>query len=155
MKHKRTIVAVIAICLCTCVVPVNVLTADAKAEVLIEDNINKIGETGGYLTGSIKTVNQMEIERFFSGPSGHAFAAEQGNNLIDKLRGKNASVVGGDNAKNGADRKIINRDGSAIWIQDKYYSTASESVSAAFDRETGNYRYVDAEGKALQLGSTG
>lgn len=147
MKYKRIIVVVIAICLCTCIIPVNALAA----EVPIEDSVNKIGETGGYLTGSIKTVNQMEIERLFSSPSGHGFAAEQGNNLIDRLHGKNASVVGGDNAKNGADRKIINRDGSIIWIQDKYYSTATNTVSAAFDSETGNYRYIDAEGKAMQL----
>lgn len=147
MKYKRIIVVVIAICLCTCIIPVNALAA----EVPIEDSVNKIGETGGYLTGSIKTVNQMEIERLFSSPSGHGFAAEQGNNLIDRLHGKNASVVGGDNAKNGADRKIINRDGSVIWIQDKYYSTATNTVSAAFDSETGNYRYIDAEGKAMQL----
>ena len=73
MKYKRIIVVVIAICLCTCIIPVNALAA----EVPIEDSVNKIGETGGYLTGSIKTVNQMEIERLFSSPSGHGFAAEQ------------------------------------------------------------------------------
>lgn len=55
MKYKRIIVVVIAICLCTCIIPVNALAA----EVPIEDSVNKIGETGGYLTGSIKTVNQM------------------------------------------------------------------------------------------------
>ena len=151
MKYKRIIATTIVICLCTCVVPVKASTADAKIAVSIEDSSNKIGETGGYLASSIKTVNQMETERLFSNPSGHGFAAEQGNNLIDKLHGKNADVVGGDNAKNGADRKILNRDGSITWIQNKYYSTASNTVSAAFDSETGNYRYIDADGKAMQL----
>lgn len=151
MKHKRIIAIIIAICLCTCAVPVNALAADASIEVSTENNTSTFGEIGGYLAGSIKTVNQMETERLFSSPSGHGFAAEQGNNLIDKLHGKNASVVGGDNAKNGADRKIINRDGSVNWIQDKYYSTASKSVEAAFDSETGNYRYIDSESKPMQL----
>lgn len=77
----------------------------------------------------------MENERLFSNPTGHGFAAEQANNLVDRLHGKNATVVGGDNAKNGADRKILNRYGSPIWIQDKYYSTASNTVNAAFDNE--------------------
>ena len=36
-----------------------------------------IGEIGGYLEGSIKTVRQMENERLFSNPTGHGFAAEQ------------------------------------------------------------------------------
>ncbi len=149
MRYKRIIAATMAVCLCASVIPVSVLAADI--EVSTEDNTNIIGETGGYLAGSIKTVNQMETERLFSNPTGHGFAAEQGNNLIDILHGKNATVVGGDNAKNGADRKIINRDGSITWIQDKYYSTASKSVGAAFDNETGNYRYFDADNKPMQL----
>ncbi len=149
MRYKRIIAVAMALCLCASAVPVSVLAANI--EVSTEDNTNTIGEIGGYLAGSIKTVNQMETERMFSNPTGHGFAAEQGNNLIDKLQGKNASVVGGDNAKNGADRKIINRDGSITWIQDKYYSTASKSVEAAFDNETGNYRYIDADNKPMQL----
>ncbi len=69
MKYKRIIVAVIAICLCTGVVPVDVMTADAKAEVSIEDSINKIGETGGYLTGSIKTVTTSGVKRIMRPPT--------------------------------------------------------------------------------------
>ncbi len=35
-----------------------------------------------------------------AGSTAHGFAAEQGNNLIDVLKGYRARVVGGDNAKN-------------------------------------------------------
>ena len=45
---------------------------------------------------------------------------------------------------------IINRDGSITWIQDKYYSSASKSVNAAFD-DADQYRYLDGNGKPMQL----
>lgn len=151
MKNKNIIAAVIAFCLCACAMPVNILAANEKIEESTEKSNYSIGEIGGYLEGSIKTVRQMENERLFSNPTGHGFAAEQANNLVDRLHGKNATVVGGDNAKNGADRKILNRYGSPIWIQDKYYSTASNTVNAAFDNETGTYRYIDENDKPMQL----
>lgn len=117
-----------------------------------ESSVATIGEIGGYLAGNIKTVKNLKIEKSFKNPKGgHGFAAERANNLIDRLKGKKAIIVGDDNAKNGADRKIINRDGTVTFIQNKYYATASESVAAAFDEETGLYKYLDAEGKPMQL----
>lgn len=53
-----------------------------------------------------------------------------------------AVIIGNDNVLNGADRSIINRDGTKVLIQDKYYSTANNSVNAAFDSETGMYKYT-------------
>ena len=120
---------------------------DIEEEVKVET----IGEIGGYLEGNIKTVENLTAERKFNYAKGHGFAAERGNNLADVLKGKNATVVGDDNAKNGPDRKIINRNGEVTLIQDKYYSNASRSVSAAFDEETGLYRYMDGDGKPMQL----
>lgn len=116
-----------------------------------EEEPASIGEIGGYLEGNIKTVKNLNIERKFTYGGGHGFAAERANNLADVLKGKNATVVGDDNAKNGPDRKIINRNGEVTLIQDKYYSSAGKSVSAAFDEETGLYRYIDGEGKPMQL----
>ena len=115
-----------------------------------EESPTTIGELGGYLEGNLKTVENLTIERKFTYEKGHGFSAERANNLSDVLKGRNATVVGDDNAKNGPDRKIVNRNGEVTLIQDKYYSTASKSVSAAFDEETGLYRYVDAEGKPMQ-----
>ncbi len=79
--------------------------------------------------------------------TGHGFAAEIMNNENDIWAGKNAKIVGGDNALNGADRLV---DG--IEIQTKYYKTAARSVGAGFDNKgNGNYRYYNKEGKPMQL----
>lgn len=77
--------------------------------------------------------------------TGHGFAAEIMNNENDIWAGKNAKIVGGDNALNGADRLV---DG--IEIQTKYYKTAARSVGAGFDdKGSGNYRYYNKEGKPM------
>ena len=116
------------------------------------DETNSVGEVGGFLAGSIKTAIRLYDERKFTIPKGgHGFAAERANNLIDRLHGLNATVVGDNNVANGPDRKIINRDGSITWIQDKYYSTATDSVNAAFDDATGQYRYFDGDGNPMKL----
>lgn len=73
---------------------------------------------------------------------GHGFAAEDANNLADRLRGKDAEIVGKANERNGADRLV---DG--VSIQSKYYKTASETMHSAFDRN-GNYRYA---GQVLEV----
>ena len=106
-----------------------------------EEEVLTIGEIGGYLIGNIQTTHTLYAERRFSEPKhGHGFAAERGNNLIDVLKGIHTTVVGDDNKTDGPDRKIINRDGSITYIQDKYFASASASVADAFDTN-GNYRY--------------
>lgn len=98
----------------------------------------------GELEYSIRNTNHIgEIEKFHSN-QGHGFAAEQANNLIDVLKGRDATVIGGDNAKDGADRLVNGQH-----IQTKYCQTAYQSVDAAFENH--RYRYVDANGKAMQL----
>jgi hypothetical protein len=42
----------------------------------------------------------------FNTPRGHGFAAERANHIYDKLSGKDAKIVGDDNAKFGADRVV-------------------------------------------------
>lgn len=79
--------------------------------------------------------------------AGRGFMAEQANNMLDRLQGLDAKVVGGDNAKDGADRKV----GDAF-IQTKYYRSAVDSVYAAFaDHGKGNYRYYNADGTPMEL----
>ncbi|WP_295788490.1 hypothetical protein [uncultured Veillonella sp.] len=80
----------------------------------------------------------------FNGHQGHGFAAEQANHQIDIIKGREALILGDDNAKNGADRMV---DGQLI--QTKYCQTAAESVNAGF--RDGVYRYLDASGKPMQL----
>jgi hypothetical protein len=73
----------------------------------------------------------------YKGPNGgHGFAAEDANALNDKLRGKKVDKTGLSNELNGADRIV---DGKMI--QTKYYNTAQETVDAAFDKVSGNYKY--------------
>ena len=74
---------------------------------------------------------------------GHGFAAEDANNLNDRLRGKKSEVVGISNELNGADRVV---DG--VGVQSKYFQSASETIAAAFDSGSGNYRY---EGQVLEV----
>ena len=109
-----------------------------------------IGEAGGYLIGNLKTTNKLYADRKFSLPTGHGFAAENGNNLYDSLSGRKGKVVGDNNVKNGADRIVFNKNGTTTLIQDKYYSTPQRSVNAAFDSD-GFYKYVDGDGYPMQL----
>ena len=76
---------------------------------------------------------------------GHGFAAERANHLYDTVTGKDAHIVGDDNAKNGADRLV---DG--VSIQSKYCSTGSKCIKECFD-ETGKFRYLNADGSPMQI----
>ena len=76
-------------------------------------------------------------------PGGHGLAAEDANNLNDKLRGKIAEVIGISNELNGPDRVV-----NGVFVQSKYFRSASETVAAAFDSNSGYYRY---EGQVLEV----
>lgn len=80
----------------------------------------------------------------FNGRQGHGYAAEQGNNLYDTINGRNAEILGDDNAKNGPDRIV---DGQLI--QTKYCQNAKASVNSGF--KDGKYRYLDSNGNPMQL----
>ena len=106
-------------------------------------------EAGAYTVGNHSTVRGLLGQFGFVLERGHGFAAEVGNNFVDRLKGKNAAVVGNDFAKNGADRKIIGRHGAVTLIQTKYHSTAQGSISACFENDL--FRYVDADGIPMQI----
>lgn len=143
---QRFITALLCVSLLIGLLPFSALRGYASKE-----QRPTIGEMGGYLQGALQTIEKTYAERKFTAAQGHGFAAEQANNLSDVLRGEKAVVIGDNNAKNGADRKILNRDGTTTYIQDKYYSTASGSVNAAFDSVTGDYRYLTSDGTAMWL----
>ena len=109
---------------------------------------NKKYEAGenGYVAyqGSVENATNVNSIVKFNGHQGHGFAAERANNLIDKIEGRNAVIIGDDNAKNGPDRVV---DGTLI--QTKYCRTAADSINAAF--HDGKYRYLDANGNAMQI----
>lgn len=92
-------------------------------------------------TGSSVYSSQVK----FGGAQGHGFIAERANTVNDILAGKDARIVGDDNALNGPDRVV---DG--ISLQSKYCATAQASVGSAF--ESGEYRYIDkSTGKPIAL----
>ena len=74
---------------------------------------------------------------------GHGFAAEDANNFADTIRGKSAEIVGPPYELNGPDRVV---DG--LLIQSKYFRSAPETIAAAFDSSSGNYRYT---GQVLEV----
>ena len=144
---KRIIVFFLSICL---IIP-NIYTVNAKEDVIANEETEDftLGELGGYLYSFAKSNAKLFDERRFSWAGGNGFAAENANTLYEGFKGINTKVVGGDNAPNGADRIIINKDLSITQIQDKYFKTASESVGDAF--ENGKYRYMDSQGNPMLL----
>lgn len=151
MEHSTSVSQrLTAILLCICLL-MSLIPFSAPRGYASRDGRSLIGEIGGYLHGSLQTIQKTYAERKFTAAQGHGFAAERANNLFDVLHGEKAVIIGDNNAKNGADRKIINRDGTTTYIQDKYYSTASGSVNAAFDTATGEYRYLTSDGTAMWL----
>ena len=83
---------------------------------------------------------------FATNGQGHGFAAERGNTKIDRIFGRDARVVGDNNAKNGADRIVNGQE-----YQTKYHSTGARSVGSAFDGQHGNFRYFDTNGKPMPI----
>lgn len=79
-------------------------------------------------------------------PAGHGELAEEANNIIDRLQGHQAEILGRDNAKNGPDRSV---DG--VLIQTKYYKTAHGSLEACFDPSSHQYRYLTEDRTPMQL----
>lgn len=110
--------------------------ADKKSDVI---------NATGAAAGNIEATNYMvdDVDRFVT-PRGHGFAAEQMNDYWDKVHGHDAKVVGGNNAKDGADRIV---DG--IEIQTKYCKTGSKCIGECF--ENGKFRYINSAGKPMQI----
>lgn len=75
---------------------------------------------------------------------GHGFAAEKANHLRDVMAGRNAKLVGGDNARNGADRLV---DG--VQIQSKYCNSGSKCIQECF--HNGQFRYWNSDGSPMQI----
>ncbi|MBR4909463.1 MAG: hypothetical protein IKZ43_10690 [Acidaminococcaceae bacterium] len=82
----------------------------------------------------------------FKAQQRHGYAAEQYNDMIDKFHGRKSVILGDDDAKNGADRKVNGR-----LLQTKYCQTAKASVNASFSKEDGFYKYLDNNNKPMQL----
>lgn len=97
-----------------------------------------------YHINSLETTAHNDRLNRFNAQQGHGYAAEQGNDLYDTINGREAKILGDDNAKNGADR-IVN----GKLIQTKYCQTARASIDAGF--KNGEYCYLDSKGNPMQI----
>ena len=134
----------------------NSISLTASNSITFEVDMESDGSFYGVNQAAQKyTINRIFDEEKFTVPkTGHGWAAERGNNLIDNLKGffkkQHSTVIGDNNAKNGADRVTTYADGSRLLIQTKYYSTAARSISACFDEN--GFRYIDhVEGKPMAI----
>ena len=75
---------------------------------------------------------------------GHGVAAERANTFLDRISGKDARHIGGDNVKDGADRVV-----NGINVQTKYCNSGSKCIQECF--ENGHFRYLNAEGTPMQI----
>ena len=98
------------------------------------------GASAGVVDGSMNYADNVVL----GAKQGHGFAAEKANHLHDVLTGKDAQLIGGDNAKNGADRLV---DG--VQIQTKYCSTGDACISACFEK--GSFRYFNSDGTPMKI----
>jgi len=101
-------------------------------------------EAVGHGVGVAKSAENFADNVPFNARQGHGFAAERANDLYDRMTGRDARIVGDDNAKNGADRLV---DG--VQIQTKYYQSGEASIDACFKK--GRFRYVDSAGRPMQI----
>lgn len=110
----------------------------------IGDKEKKISLASKVIYGNISDAATNYGMDKFSTPRGHGFAAERVNHIYDKLMGKQAKIVGDNNATNGADRVV---DGVAI--QSKYCSSGSRCIQECF--KNGKFRYLNADGTPMQI----
>ena len=147
--YRKVMTFVVCVCLLAVSTPLNAFSEGNASIKASEDAIDSdILDIASITVVAPKSVNDLLEQYKFSSKTGHGFAAERGNNLIESIIGKNTKVVGDNNIKNGPDRMITNRNGSIIFIQDKYYSNAKASINACFD-ESGVFRYVDGNGNPM------
>ena len=111
----------------------------------IETLLAKTVPTGVAALQSAQSAVFVEQKASINTPAGHGEMAEGAITLVDRFLGLDATVVGRDNAKDGADR-VVNE----IFIQTKYYNSARGSLEACFRPEDGMYRYMK-DGQPMQL----
>lgn len=106
---------------------------------------NSAARNAGLGAGVNKSAQNYAENVVFSAKRGHGFAAEKANHMYDKIRGKNAKLIGDDNALNGADRLV-----NGVEIQSKYCRTGSKCIEECFDT-AGKFRYMTKNGSPMQI----
>lgn len=107
------------------------------------EDMNK-REVSGTAAGVVGSAENYADNVVLGASRGHGFAAEKVNHLFDVFSGKDAQIVGGNNAKNGADRLV-----NGVNIQTKYCKTASKCINECF--ENSEFRYWNTDGTPMQI----
>ena len=114
----------------------------------LTDSAKYCAYCGASIAGVVNSIEMNTaknyVEEKFHGERGHGFAAESANDLHDRFTGKDSQIVGGDNARDGADR-IVNGTN----IQSKYCSSGSKCVQECF--HNGKFRYYNTDGTPMQI----
>lgn len=114
-----------------------------------KSEIEKITKASVTASANIFSDNESVIPANFAKANtitGHGEMAEEALTLIDKLSGKNASVIGRTNVKNGADRLV-----NGTQIQTKYCQSGKKCINSCFDQNTGTFRYFNPDGTPMQI----
>ncbi|WP_108671382.1 hypothetical protein [Peribacillus acanthi] len=127
----------------------NLTVSGVEVEISLEDlpkmeYLDAMFIQSGILGGSMYHAADVYADNVrMHGTRGHGIAAERANHIIDQALFKDASILGDDNVKDGADR-IVNGD----YIQTKYCSTGGKCISECFEK--GKFRYT-LDGKPMQI----
>ena len=114
-------------------------------------DISKAAEIGGLGAGLSQNAHiyNDEVKNYMNGARGGGYAAEYGNNAIDRLTGKKVEnlaqdLENGHQKLHGADRNV-----NGVNIQTKYYKSASESIGAVFEHKQA--LYLNDDGTMMQI----
>ena len=114
-------------------------------------DITKAAEIGGIGAGLAQNAHiyNDEVKYLMNGARGGGYAAEYGNNAIDRLTGKKVEnlaqdLENGHQKLHGADRNV-----NGVNIQTKYYKSASESIGAVFEHKQA--LYLNDDGSMMQI----
>ena len=111
----------------------------------------KMTDTVGVISGaSSRQVFYDENKNLLNSERGSGYAAEYGNNTIDRLVGRKVENLAQQldetnrQVKHGADRQV-----NGVQIQTKYYKTPNESIGAAFQNKQAIY--LNEDGSMMQI----
>lgn len=114
-------------------------------------DISKAAEIGGLGAGLAQNAHiyNDEVKNLMNGARGGGYAAEYGNNAIDRLTGNKVEnlaqdLENGHQKLHGADRNV-----NGVNIQTKYYKSASESIGAGFEHKQA--LYLNDDGTMMQI----
>ena len=128
----------------------------AKAQQTFDSNlhmadITKTSEIGGVGAGLKQNaeIYNNEVKNLMNGARGGGYAAEYGNNAIDRVTGNKVvnlaqDLENGHQKLHGADRNV-----NGVNIQTKYYKSATESIGAAFEHKEA--LYLNEDGSMMQI----